>query len=134
MNKSTKWIVVSVIITGVIIGGVFLLSGKDNNQNNTQSTSVLGTSSGGQVIQVTANSRGYSPTMVTAKANTPTTLHITSSNAYGCERSFQILSLNTSKVLPENGTTDIDLGTQKAGTTITATCSMGMYRVVIKFN
>jgi len=115
----------------------------------TESTSANKTTSGGtettaaaqttkpqdqQIIEVTANSRGYSPRKIEAKAGVPTILVMKSDGAYGCERSFNIPSLNVSEILPENGETRFDLGTQDAGTKIVGVCSMGMYSFQIIFN
>lgn len=85
---------------------------------------------GVQIITVTA-SGGYFPRAVTAKAGVPTRLRMVSQNSYGCESAFFIPSLNVSKRLPPNGTTEIDLGTLSSGQAIVGTCSMGMYTVTI---
>jgi plastocyanin domain-containing protein len=123
------------IVVAVLVGAIIWIKSSDKSKDNSANTqqNVLGSTSGGQIIEVKV-SNGYSPTSITAKAGVPTTLRMVSSGASGCEKAFQILGLNVSKVLPTDGTTDIDLGSPKAGTTITGTCSMGMYRVVIKFN
>jgi hypothetical protein len=41
--------------------------------------------------------------------------------------------MNISKILPQSGTTDIDLGSPKLGT-IQGTCGMGMYPFEINFS
>ena len=83
---------------------------------------------------MTANSRGYSPRKIEAKAGVPTILIMKSDGAYGCERAFNIPSLNISEILPENGQTRFDLGTQAIGTKLVGVCSMGMYSFQIIFN
>jgi len=87
-----------------------------------------------QIVEVTANSRGYSPKKIEAKAGIPTILIIKSEGAYGCERAFNIPDLNISEILPENGQTEFDLGTQAKGTKLLGVCSMGMYYFQIFFN
>jgi hypothetical protein len=92
-----------------------------------------------QVIEVTAKTGGYSPRKIEAKAGVPTILIMTSDGAYGCERSFNIFDPNTKKVLrseilPENGKTEFDLGTQAKGAVLLGVCSMGMYYFQITFN
>ena len=57
-----------------------------------------------------------------------------SEGAYGCERAFNIPDLNISEILPENGQTEFDLGTQAKGTKLLGVCSMGMYYFQIFFN
>jgi hypothetical protein len=92
-----------------------------------------------QIIEVIANSGGYSPGKIDAKAGVPTTLVMKSEGAYGCERSFNVLDpvakkVLQSKILPENGETEFDLGTQAAGIKLIGVCSMGMYYFQITFN
>jgi hypothetical protein len=87
-----------------------------------------------QVITVTAKSGGYLPRKIEAKAGVPTILVMKSDGAYGCERAFNIPDLNISKILPENGQTEFDLGTQAKGTKLVGVCSMGMYYFQIIFN
>jgi len=87
-----------------------------------------------QIIEVTAASGGYSPRKIEAKAGVPTILVLKSEGAYGCERAFNIPDLNISEILPENGQTEFDLGTQTKGTKLLGVCSMGMYYFQIFFN
>lgn len=86
-----------------------------------------------QIIEVTA-SGGYSPRKIEAKADIPTILVMKSEGAYGCERAFNIPDLKISEILPENGQTQFDLGTQAKGTELLGVCSMGMYYFKIFFN
>jgi hypothetical protein len=86
-----------------------------------------------QTIEVIA-SGGYSPRKIDAKAGVPTVLIMKSEGAYGCERAFNIPDLKISVILPENGQTQFDLGTQAKGTKLLGVCSMGMYSFQIFFN
>ena len=87
-----------------------------------------------QIVEVTAGSGGYSPKKIEAKAGIPTILVMKSDGAYGCERAFNIPDLDISEILPENGQTEFDLGTQAKGTKLLGVCSMGMYYFQIFFN
>ena len=87
-----------------------------------------------QIVEVTASSGGYSPRKIEAKAGIPIILIMKSEGAYGCERAFNIPDLNISEILPENGQTEFDLGTQAKGTKLLGVCSMGMYYFQIFFN
>ena len=89
---------------------------------------------GQQIVEVTARSGGYSPRKIGAKADVPTILVMKSDGAYGCERAFNIPDLNISEILPENGQTEFDLGTQAKGIKLVGVCSMGMYYFQIFFN
>ncbi|OFW51796.1 MAG: hypothetical protein A2163_03085 [Actinobacteria bacterium RBG_13_35_12] len=85
-------------------------------------------------MEVTAGGGGYSPRKIEAKAGVPTILVMKSEGAYGCERAFNIPDLNIGEILPENGQTQFDLGTQAKGTKLLGVCSMGMYYFQIFFN
>ena len=92
-----------------------------------------------QTIEVTAKGGGYSPRKIEAKAGVPTILIMTSEGAFGCERAFNIVDANAKKVLlseilPENGQTKFDLGTQAKGTVLYGVCSMGMYYFQMSFS
>ena len=87
-----------------------------------------------QIIEVTAKSGGYSPRKIDAKAGVPTILIMKSEGAYGCERAFYIPDLKIGELLPENGQTKFDLGTQAKGTKLVGVCGMGMYYFQISFN
>ena len=85
-----------------------------------------------QVIEITAHG-GYSPASINATANKPTILRIKTLNTFDCSSSLTIPSLNIRKILPANGTTDVNLGTFESGKILNGTCSMGMYSFEIKF-
>ena len=140
----------SIIFVGVIavitIGVVLLMIGSGGgstgqtqgvstvNQNTTATTaSGVSEQEGKQYIDVKAKN-GFTPGVVTAKANTNTILRVSTQNTFDCSSSIVIPKLGVSKVLPTTGKTEIDLGSQKPGTEIQASCSMGMYRLTIKFS
>lgn len=84
-----------------------------------------------QIVEITAKG-GYNPRVSTAKAGIPTILRINTNGTFDCSSSVRIPSLGISKYLPQSGVTDIDLGTNQAGT-LYGSCGMGMYPFQINF-
>ena len=123
-------IFVSVIIAGVIIGGAILVT--RGNSSTPLSGNGVTVVDGIQIITLHAKG-GYSPRVSIARAGIPTILRISTSGTFDCSSSVRIPSLNISKILPNTGSTDIDLGTPPAGS-LQGTCSMGMYPFEIQFN
>lgn len=132
MNKT--YTTLSLLLACLLIGGV-LISTNSTNQVERESkiSEVITNENGIQVINIVANSKGYSPNKVTAQAGINTILRMSSENSYGCERSFNIPSMNLTEILPIEGHTDIDLGIPKQGENIFGSCSMGMYTLKILF-
>jgi len=152
MNKTT---IVSIIIAGLIIGGVVYFSSSKNNEisnnpvviNNTATTTIIitqGTTTstvtvsgnvsmenGIQIINLEAKG-GYAPRGSLAKAGIPTVIRFKTNNAFDCSRSVRISSLNISQLLPQTGTTDINIGIQPAGL-FRGSCGMGMYPFEVDF-
>lgn len=126
---------VAIIIAGVIIGGAILLTrgGGTTSQNSKQIGSVENISivDGKQIIEIKAKG-GYTPRISVAKANIPTILRFDTNGTFDCSSSVRIPSMNISQILPNSGSTDIDLGNPKLGT-LQGTCGMGMYPFEIKF-
>lgn len=116
---------------------VFLSSSKPNSNPNTyQQTQNLPAPQivdGKQIAEITANFNGYQPAVLELKAGLPTTLKVTSVNNFGCGSALRVPKLGISANLPINGVNEIDLGTQSSGTTLDVMCSMGMYRMKLKF-
>ncbi len=125
---------VAIIIAGVIIGGAILLTKGGGTSSTTQETGSVQNVSvvdGKQIIEIKAKG-GYTPRISIAKANMPTILRFDTNGTFDCSSSIRIPSMNITKVLPQSGTTDVDLGTAKLGT-LQGTCGMGMYPFEIKF-
>ena len=126
----------AIIIAGVLIGGAILLTNKGNSSTSTQ-TAVeenihnVSIVDGKQIIEIKAKG-GYSPRVSTAKANMPTVLRFDTNGTFDCSASVRIPSMNLSKILPNSGTTDIDLGNPKLGM-LQGTCGMGMYPFQVNF-
>ncbi len=85
---------------------------------------------GTQIIELRARG-GYSPKLSVAKAGMPTVLRVNTEGTFDCSAAIRIPSLKVSKMLPANGSTDIDLGTLEAGS-INGNCAMGMYPFEIR--
>lgn len=88
---------------------------------------------GVQIIHIVARG-GYTPDRVIATGGIPTKLEIETTGSFDCSLSFTIPSLGYRKMLPSRGTTLIDIPIQQSGTTLIATCAMGMYSLTMQFN
>lgn len=139
-----KETIISILIAVVIIGGSFVLKNNvnvdttnnvqnnkienGNSQNNGNNVSIV---DGKQIIDIRAKG-GYSPRQSIAKAGLPTILRFDTAGTFDCSSSVRIPSLNISKILPQTGSTDIDIGVQVAGL-FQGTCGMGMYPFEVEF-
>lgn len=81
---------------------------------------------GKQEATINVTSGGYSAPSNVLKVKVPVKLTMISNNAQGCVRSFIIPSLGISKILPQNGNTEIEFTPVKTGT-LAYSCGMGMY-------
>ncbi len=86
---------------------------------------------GKQIVEIRAKG-GYQPRVSTAKAGLPTILRFNTAGTFDCSAAVRIPSLDISKILPQSGATDINLGNPKFGT-LSGSCGMGMYPFEIKF-
>ena len=133
--------VISIIAAAVILGGAVYLtnnmssasSGKTTAEVPAQEENIHNVSivDGKQIIEINTKG-GYSPKLSEAKAGMPTILRFKTNGTFDCSSSVRIPSMNISKILPNTGSTDIDLGKQKLGT-LSGTCGMGMYGFAIEF-
>lgn len=130
-------ITIAIIIAGVIIGGVILLTKNGNPTSESTTTEETGSLEnvkivdGRQIVEIKAKG-GYIPKVSIAKANMPTILRFNTEGTFDCSASVRIPSMDISKVLPNSGVTDIDLGNVKIGT-LEGTCGMGMYPFIVEF-
>jgi len=131
-NGASVFIIVMVLVVIGFIGFIVLNNSGNTQANSTPNTTAATTVNGQQIISMTAQATGYTPNIITAKANTATTLRVDATNDFGCTSGMRIPSLGISKNL--SGVTDIALGAQAPGTTLNGTCSMGMYNFQIKFS
>ncbi len=128
-----KAITISIIAVGVLIGGAFMLTkGNSEPQSNTQvAANNVTVVDGKQIIMINAKG-GYQPRKSIAKAGIPTIIRFDTNGTFDCSSSVRIPSMDISKILPQSGSTDIDIGTQQVAT-LQGTCGMGMYPFEVEF-
>lgn len=123
------------ILAAIFLFAIFLLiftSSKPTESDNTTAinSEIIGDK---QIVRITAKD-GYSPTVVNAKAGIDTELIVKTNATFDCSIAITIPKLKISEFLPTTGEKTFELGKQKAGTTLTGTCTMGMYSFKIKFS
>lgn len=126
--KST---VISILVVAVLIGGAILLSRGGSSAAPQIAANNVSVVDGKQIIEIHAKG-GYQPRTSVAKAGMPTILRFETNGTFDCSSSIRIPSLGISKVLPQTGATDVDLGLAQAGT-LQGTCGMGMYPFEVNF-
>ncbi|MEI7689024.1 MAG: cupredoxin domain-containing protein [Candidatus Nomurabacteria bacterium] len=156
MKKNKNTIIAIIIALALIIIAIFSRQGGNNNKerflpepsknspvsNNSGSGSITikvtddkgivkADNPNTQIIEIQAKG-GYTPRKSIAKAGVPTILRFNTNGTFDCSSSVRIPSMNIFKSLPQSGTTDIDLGTQKTGV-LQGMCGMGMYPFEIDF-
>ncbi|HEY4505170.1 MAG TPA: cupredoxin domain-containing protein [Candidatus Paceibacterota bacterium] len=131
-SNGMKATIISIIFAVTLIGGVVALgkygqspSGGVGSANN---VSIV---DGKQIIEIDARG-GYWPAKSQAKAGIPTVLRFKTNGTFDCSAFVRIPSMSLSKILPQTGSTDIDLGSAKAGI-LQGMCGMGMYPFEINF-
>jgi uncharacterized protein len=87
---------------------------------------------GTQVVTLQVGETSYTPAAVIARPGVRTELVLQTRGINGCTSAFVIASRGLEKVLPETGSTTLDLGKPKPGT-LKYTCGMGMYGGRIEF-
>ena len=138
MNKLIIPIVLAIIFIGTII---FYYSGRDTSTSDSSDSTAqtsepsnnVKTEDGKQIIEINAWG-GYSPRETVAKADIPTIIRVTTNKTFDCSSSLIIPALRVQKSLPQSGTTDIEIPTQKSGSSLRALCAMGMYNFEVRFN
>lgn len=132
-----KTIIPSILIAIAIIG-LAIFASKDSSSKNTETkleekTSVNNVNiiDGKQIIEIEAKG-GYSPKKSFAQAGIPTIIRFKTNGTFDCSSSIRIPSMSVNKMLPQTGTTDIEIGTQ-ATSTFNGSCGMGMYYFEIEF-
>ena len=126
-----KATIISLIFGLIIITGAVIYS--NNGQNGSTSVNVdnVRVENGKQIVEIRARG-GYLPRRSIAKADIPTIIRINTSGTFDCSASVRIPSLGISKLLPQSGSTDIDIGQNKIGN-LRGSCGMGMYPFEIEF-
>ncbi|MEO5635020.1 MAG: cupredoxin domain-containing protein [Candidatus Paceibacterota bacterium] len=123
-------IIISILAVVVLIFGVIIFVG-GSTSNVIQDGQNVTIVDGKQIIEITARG-GYTPNASLAKAGIPTILRFNTNGTFDCSSSVRIPSMSLSKMLPNSGSTDIDLGSPEIGT-LAGICGMGMYQFEINF-
>ena len=124
-------ILISIIAVGVLIAGAIMFSGGSSSPKDTPTKENVSVVNNNQIIELKAKG-GYTPRASLAKAGMPTILRFNTNGTFDCSSFVRIPSMNITKILPNSGTTDIDLGIPQAGV-FQGTCGMGMYRFSVEF-
>ncbi len=135
-TQSNSTLIIFGIIVLVIIGlgvfAAFALNTSNDSSNTPIAIPQVIEKDGRQYVSVNAKN-GFSPKVVTLKADMPVTLSVMTKNTYDCSNYLIIPSLKLSKSLPVSGETPIEIPAQAAGTKITASCGMGHYPLTLNF-
>lgn len=126
--KST---VLSIIAMVALIGGIVLLTRGGSGSDTGIVAHNVTVVDGKQTIEIKAKG-GYQPEKSIAKAGIPTVLRFDTNGTFDCSSSVRVPSLKISKMLPQTGVTDIDIGINKVGV-LQGMCGMGMYPFEIDF-
>ncbi len=126
-----KATIISIIVAVVIIGGAFMLARSDGDAGQVANANNVSIIDGKQIIEITARG-GYQPRKSIAKAGIPTVIRFNTKGTFDCSSSVRIPSMGISKLLPQTGSTDIDIGSGKLGT-LQGSCGMGMYPFEVEF-
>ncbi|MCC7160191.1 hypothetical protein IT399_00460 [Candidatus Nomurabacteria bacterium] len=121
----------SILIVVALIGFALVITKGNSGSSVVADGKNVSIVDGKQIIDLTARG-GYSPIKSVAKAGMHTILRFNTSGSFDCSSFVRIPSMNLSKNLVLNGTTDIDLGNPKEGI-LRGSCSMGMYPFEINF-
>lgn len=84
-----------------------------------------------QSATITVYATGYEPQRLNLKSGIPTTLNLVTNRTQGCSRAITFPTLGIQKVLPQTGTTVIEIPALAKGT-IPYSCSMGMFSGMIE--
>jgi len=128
-----KTTAISIIIAGLIIGGIILLVSSGNRSKNSPPADNVSIADGKQIIEIGAKG-GYTPKVSAAKAGVPTVLRVQTQGTFDCSSALTIPSIGYKANLPLSGNTEIEVPAQITGSTLQGICAMGMYNFQIHFN
>ena len=129
-----KNLIVAVGVGVLIIVGAFLMREKQVDTAKvvpTDITSNVSMEGEKQIVAINAKG-GYLPEVSVAKAGVPTIVRFNTTGTFDCSASVRIPTRDVSQVLPQTGTTDIDIGINQKGP-LEGSCGMGMYPFEIEF-
>jgi plastocyanin domain-containing protein len=119
------------IVAALIVGAILLSKGGAKSSQDIPTKENVSIVDSTQVVSLTAKG-GYAPIATIAKAGMPTVLRFNTNGTFDCSSFVRIPSMGITKVLPNSGATDIDLGSPHVGT-LQGICGMGMYRFSVEF-
>ena len=137
-----KPMILAILTCVVLIGGALLLtSGSADPSDRGGPTATapaiiadnVSVADGKQIVEIRAKG-GYLPRVSDAKAGIPTVFRMETNGTFDCSSAVVIPSLGARQFLPASGSTDIEVPPQKAGTSLTGACAMGMYHFQVNFN
>jgi hypothetical protein len=120
------------INSGLNLAGVRLFVPRSPQVAQLGTATTLPTGDEGTLVLAAGND-GYSPSLLSAPAGRALILNVVTQDTFSCARAFVIPVLGVEVLLPQTGTTTIDIPPQEAGTLMQFTCSMGMYTGEIVF-
>lgn len=126
-----KAIIASIIVAGILIAGTVMLTKNKSESIPAGNMSNVTIVDGKQIVEINAKA-GYQPRKSVAQAGIPTILRFDTNGTFDCSASVRVPSMNITKTLPQTGSTDIDIGSQKVAT-LQGTCGMGMYPFEVEF-
>lgn len=126
-----KIIITSILVALILVGGAFMLTKDKGEKAPAEPVNNVSIVDGKQIITITAKG-GYKPTNSVAKAGISTIIRFDTRGTFDCSSSVNIPSMNISKILPQTGSTDIDIGIPGVDV-LQGTCGMGMYPFSITF-
>lgn len=126
--KST---IISILVATALIGGVVMLTHGGSTTDASVVAHNVNVVDGKQIIEIRAKG-GYQSQKSVARVGIPTVLRFVTNGTFDCSSSVRIPSLGISKILPQTGVTDIEVGVTQPGT-LQGICGMGMYPFEIEF-
>ena len=132
-SDGTKSIVVSILIAAFFVVLAIFYTSFDAGSTGPivadgNNVSIV---DGKQIIDLRAKG-GYQPRTTIAKSGISTILRVNTSGTFDCSAAIRIPSMGFSKILPQTGNTDIDLGVPALGV-LKGSCGMGMYPFDLDF-
>ena len=127
---SQKATAIAVVASGALIAGAMLFTTSGSGMPSVKNVSIV---DGKQTVEVIAGGN-YSPRLTAAKAGIPTVLEMKTMGAYDCSLALTIPAIGYRTMLPNSGTTDIEIPAQAAGTSLKGICAMGMKSFTINFD
>ena len=119
---------ISIILASLLIVAVIIFTGGNSEALDGNNVSIV---DGVQIIEIDAKG-GYTPRKSVAKAGIPTVLRFNTKGTFDCSLSIRIPSMGISQILPQTGSTDINIPNPESKT-LQGMCGMGMYPFEIDF-